>query len=348
VSALERISVAAIGNSVADLEAEALRAEAAGVECVWAPELFRAADTQAAYLAAKTERIDVATGILWAFTRSPFIMAVTALDIDEMAGGRFRLGMGAGVKRLNETWHNAEYGRPAPHLREAIEATRLIMRQAGAGEPIRYQGDYYDIDIKGWVRPHPPVRDVPPPIYTAAVQTGMARMAGDVADGLIGHPIQSLRWIDEVVIPGFEKGLRRSGRERADFDYLPTVCCVIDEDEAHALDLARRTISFYATVKTYAPVWEMHGFTDEANAAGEAFRRGDLAAVPAAISDAMVEAYCAAGPLDKVRGRVAATAERADGLFLTPPTYFISPDELGEYQNRIIDAFGPASGGAVV
>ena len=161
-SALERISVAAIGTSIAELEGEVARAEAAGIECVWAPELFRAADTQAAYLAAKTERIGVGTGIVWAFTRSPFIHAISALDIDEMSGGRFRLGMGAGVKRLNETWHNADYGRPAPHLREAIEATRLIMRQAGAGEPIRYQGDYYDIDIKGWVRPHPPAREAVP------------------------------------------------------------------------------------------------------------------------------------------------------------------------------------------
>ena len=289
---------------------------------------------------AKTEKIGVATGIAWAFTRSPFIVAVTALDIDEMSGGRFRLGLGSGVKRLNETWHNAEYGKPAPHLREAIEATRLIMRQAGKGEPIRYEGAYYDIDIKGWVRPHPAPRESVP-IYTAGVQGGMCRMAGDVADGLIGHPIQSLRWIDEVVVDSFETGLSRSGRERNDFDYLPTVCCAIDDDEARAIEMARRTISFYATVKTYMPLWEMHGFADNAVAAGEAFRRGDLAAVPAAISDEMVDAYCAAGPLDKVRARVEATAERADGLFLTPPTYFISPEELSEYQNRIIDAFGP-------
>lgn len=342
MGALDRISVAAIGNSVAELEAEALRAEAAGVECVWAPELFRSAPAQAAYLAAKTERIGVATGIVWAFTRSPFIHAITALDIDQMSGGRFRLGIGAGVKRLNETWHNAEYGRPAPHLREAIEATRLIMRKASSGEPIRYQGDYYDIDVKGWMRPQPAPRESVP-IYTAAVQAGMARMAGDVADGLIGHPIQSLRWIDEVVVPAFEQGLSRSGRERAEFDYLPTVCCAIDDDEGRALEMARRTISFYATVKTYMPLWEMHGFAANAVEAGEAFRRGDLAAVPAAISDEMVETYCAAGPLDKVRGRVEATAERADGLFLTPPTHFVAAEELVEYQNRIIDAFGPGS-----
>ena len=106
--------------------------------------------------------------------------------------------------------------------------------------------------------------------------------------------------------------------------------------------MARRTISFYATVKTYMPLWELHGFADNAAEAGEAFRRGDLAAVPAAISDEMVDTYCAAGPLDKVRARVEETAERADGLFLTPPTYFISPEELSEYQNRLIDAFGPA------
>jgi alkanesulfonate monooxygenase SsuD/methylene tetrahydromethanopterin reductase-like flavin-dependent oxidoreductase (luciferase family) len=214
------------------------------------------------------------------------------------------------------------------------------MQQAGAGEPIRFEGSYYDIDIRGWVRPHPAARESVP-IYAAGVQGGMCRMAGDVADGLVGHPIQSLRWIDEVVVDSFEKGLSRSGRDRGSFDYLPTVCCAIDDDEAQAIEMARRTISFYATVKTYMPLWELHGFADNAVAAREAFRRGDLAAVPAAISDEMVDTYCAAGPLDKVRARVEETAERADGLFLTPPTYFISPEELSEYQNRLIDAFGP-------
>src|SRR5215218_9103982 len=340
MSALDRISIAAIADTADDLAAQAREAEAAGIDCVWAPELFRSSVTQATWIAAATERIGVGTGIAWAFTRSPFILAVTALDIDEMSGGRFRLGLGAGVKRLNETWHGVEYGRPAPHLRETVEAVRLIMRNAPTGEPIRFHGTYHDIDIKGWVRPHPPARETVP-IYAAAVREGVARMAGDVADGLIGHPMCSLRWLDEVLVANFEQGLKRSGRQRSDLDFLPTVCCAISDDEAAAYDACRRTIAFYATVRTYAPLWELHGFGDAAGEVGNAFRAGDLARMPSLIPDEMVDAYCAAGPLDKVRERVEAVAERADGVFLSPPTYFIPPEELAAYQQRIISAFAP-------
>src|SRR4051812_35306642 len=137
VAALDRISIAAIGDTAADLTEEASVAEAAGIDCVWTPELFRSSVTQATWLAANTERVGVGTGIAWAFTRSAFILAVTALDIDEMSGGRFRLGLGAGVKRLNETWHGVDYGKPAPHLRETVEAVRLIMEKASSGGRIR-------------------------------------------------------------------------------------------------------------------------------------------------------------------------------------------------------------------
>ena len=339
--AIKRISIAAMGGDAADLAAQAREAEAAGIECVWAPELFRSSITQATWLAAKTERIGVGTGISWAFTRSPFILAVSALDIDEMSQGRFRLGLGAGVKRLNETWHGAEYGRPAPHLRETIEAVRLIVAGANAGEPIRYEGAYHDIDIKGWVRPDPAVRDEIP-IYTAAVREGMCRMAGDVADGLLGHPMCSLRWNEEVVIPNFEIGLQRSGRARTDLDFLPTVCAAIDDDEEAAYDALRRTIAFYATVRTYMPLWELHGFGEAAAAVGEAFRSGDYAAMPGHVSDEMVDAFGVAGPLEKVAARVAQTAELGDGVFLGPPTYFIAPELVIEYQRRLVEAFGPS------
>ena len=339
-AALDRVQIAGLGDSTGELAEQARAAEAAGIDGVWAIELFRSSLTQAMWLAASTESVAVGTGISWAFTRSPMIIALSALDIDEVSGGRFRLGLGAGVKRLNESWHGADYGRPAPHLRETVEAVRLIIEKAGSGEPIRYQGRYHEIDIRGWHRPHEKARETLP-IYTAAVQEGMARVAGDVADGMIGHPMCSIRWLDEVLVANLELGLTRSSRSRGDFDFLPAVCCAISDDEEAAYDAARRTICFYATVRTYAPLWAMHGFGERAAAVGDAFRRGDFAAMPSLVSDEMVDAYCAAGPLDKVRERVEAVAERGDGIWLGPPTYFLEPEQIGEYQRRIIDAFAP-------
>jgi probable F420-dependent oxidoreductase len=331
----------ALGESAEELAEGARAAEAAGAEGVRAIELYRSTFTQAAWLAAKTQTIGVGTGITWAFTRSPFLLAVSALDVDEMSGGRFRLGLGAGVKRLNERWHGVEYGRPAPHLRETVEATRLIMESASAGAPIRFEGEYHDIDIKGWARPHPPVREQVP-IYVAAVGEGMARMAGDVADGCLGHLICSPRWLSEVMLPNFEKGLGRSGRRRSDLDFIPGICVAIAQDDSEveaAYEAARKTLAFYATVRTYAPVFELDGFGSEAQAVGNAFRAGDVAGVAAAVTDEMVDTYCAVGTIDRVRDRVAATAELGDSVSLGPPTYFIPPEEVAEYQRRILDAF---------
>ena len=147
--ALDRVQIGGLGDSLAELGEQAREAEAAGIDCVWSVELFRSSITQAMWLAAGTESIGVGTGIAWAFTRSPMIIALSALDLDEASDGRFRLGLGAGVKRLNETWHGAAYGRPAPHLRETVEAVRLIIEQAGGSEPIRYSGEYHQHGDQG-------------------------------------------------------------------------------------------------------------------------------------------------------------------------------------------------------
>ncbi|MCB0830971.1 MAG: LLM class flavin-dependent oxidoreductase, partial [Solirubrobacterales bacterium] len=265
--------------------------------------------------------------------------AMSAMDIDEISGGRFRLGLGPGVKRLNETWHNAEYGRPAPHLRETIESVRAIIHAAAAGEAVSYKGEYYDLDIKGWFRSTPPVRaDIP--IYTAAVQKGMSRMAGDVADGLIGHIICSAQWIEQEIVPAFELGLSRSGRDRSSFTYLPSICVAIDDDYQRGLEAARKTLAFYSTVKTYLPLYELHGFGQNAADAGAAFRKGDLAGVAAAIPDEMVETYCAVGTPDKVREKVAEVAGFGDGILPGAPTYFIPNEQIVEYNERIIEVFG--------
>lgn len=341
MTAMERVSIGAMGATPGDLAALAKKAEAAGFESVWAIELFRNAFTQTTYLSTQTDSIDVGTGIAWGFVRSPMSMAMSAMDIDEISGGRFRLGLGPGVKRLNETWHNAEYGRPATHLRETIQAVREIIEAAAEVRPASFKGEYYDLDIKGWFRGAPPLR-AEIPIWTAAVQQGMARMAGDVADGLIGHPLCSARWIEEQIIPAFELGLSRSGRERSSFTYLPSICVAIDDDHERALDAARRTVAFYSTVKTYMPLYELHGFGQNAADAAAAFRKGDIEAVAAAIPDEMVETYCAVGTPDQVREKVAEVAALGDAIFPGAPTYFIPLEQITEYNRKIIETFGSA------
>ncbi len=339
MNAMEHVSLGVTGATPSEMAAFAAEAERSGVEALWALEIFRGAFTQATFLAAKTERADVGTGIAWAFTRSAMSLAMSAMDIDEISGGRFRLGLGAGVKRLNETWHNAEYGRPAPHLKETVEATRAIIHAAAAQEPVTFKGEYHDLDIRGWVRSTPPLR-AEIPIYCAAVQSGMARMAGDVADGMLGHPMCTARWIEEQVAPAYEEGLSRSGRSRADFTHIASICCAIDDDEQAARDAARRTVAFYATVRTYMPLYELHGFGENAAAAAAAFRNGDLAGVLAAIPDEMVDRYCAVGSEDAVRTRVEEIAERCDGILPGPPTYFLPEEQVETYNRRILDAFG--------
>lgn len=339
---MTKVAVAVTGSTPGEMAEFASEAEAAGVDSLWAIEIFRSAFTQATFLAGVTKSADVGTGIAWAFTRSAMSIAMSAMDIDEISGGRFRLGLGAGVKGLNGHWHNADYGRPAPHLRETVEAVRMIIEAAATQTPVRFEGEYHDLDIRGWVRQTPPLRATVP-IYCAAVQRGMARMAGDVADGMLGHPMCTARWIEEEQVPAYEEGLARSGRERGGFDHIAGICCAIDEDEEAALDAARRTVAFYATVKTYLPLFELHGFGAEATAAGQAFRKGDLAGVLAAIPDAMVERYCAVGPPDKVRERADEIGARVDGIMPGPPSYFLPGERILDYNRRILDLFGAAS-----
>lgn len=342
MGAMDKVSLGVTGDSPGQMAELARRAESGGIHRVWVIELFRNAFTQATYLSTETESVQLGTGIAWGFVRSPMSIAMSAMDIDEISDGRFTLGLGPGVKRLIETWHGVEYGRPAPHLRETIEAVRAIIASASAVEPVRFKGEYYDLDVKGWFRGTPPVREQIP-IFTAAVQEGMSRMAGDVADGLIGHPLCSTRWLEEKVIPAFELGLSRSGRSRSEFTFLPSICVAIDDDYQRGLDAARRTVAFYSTVKTYLPLYEMHGFGENAVRAAAAFRKGDIEGVAAAIPDEMVECYCAVGTPDQVREKVGGVAALADEIFPGAPNYFIPPEQIAEYNERIIEVFGSAS-----
>jgi len=327
-----------IGPGPADEVARAAaRAESAGFEAVWTSEMFHDPFLPLAAAATRTSRIGLGTSIALAFVRSPWVTALSALDLDVLSGGRFILGLGTGLKRLNERWHGVAYGKPTPHIREAVQVIRLITERAHGGEPIRFSGQYYDVDIQGWRRPQAPVRDRIP-IYLAGVREGMIRTAAAVADGLLGHPIYSLRWIRDVVLPSLARGLAESSRARQDFHLCLAVCCAVGKDSAAARRAAAATIAFYATVNTYEPLFAP--FSGEVQRIQTALMRGDTQGMVSAVSDEMIGAFAVVGTPDEARKRVAAYGELADTICLSPPDQLIEPAETESYRQALLATFG--------
>ncbi len=320
-----------------DVALLAAQAEAAGFDALWTAEMFNDPFLPLSAAATSTSSIGLGTSIALAFVRSPWVIALAALDLDRLSNGRFTLGLGTGLKRFNERWHGVAYGKPTPHIREVVQIVRLISENAHLGEPIKFRGQFYDLDIQGWRRPLEPVRPRLT-IYLAGVREGMIRTAAQVADGLLGHPLYSLRWTREVVIPSLSRGLREANRERADFRLCLGVCCAVDTDVTQARRAAAATIAFYATVQTYEPLFA--AFQPEMQAIQAAALRNDTAAMIDAVSDAMVDTFAAAGTPDDVRRKVAEYSQLADHVILSPPDQLLDPTETERYRQSIITTFG--------
>src|SRR5687768_3598408 len=190
---------------IADL---ARLAEDGGYESVWVAETAYSAYVQAALACQATSSVTVGTSIALAFPRSPTITAMTAWDLDELSGGRFILGLGSQVKRVNINRFSVPFEHPAPKLAEYVRVIRTIWA-ANRGEDVVHEGRFYNVTMPTFHgQPQPHRRDVP--IYLAAVGPIMCRTAGEVADGLLAHPLASPRYLSEVVRPAIAEGAERA------------------------------------------------------------------------------------------------------------------------------------------
>ena len=335
-----KLSYAPWGETIREQVSAAVAAEAAGFSHVWISELHRSAFVPAAAIAAATSTIGVGTAIALAFTRSPMITALTALDLDDLSGGRFTLGLGSGVRRLNEDWHNVPFGRAAPHLRETVAIVRRLVADAHLGKPIEIAGEHERVRIRGYERPFPPMRERIP-IHIAAVADAMTRLAGEIGDGWLGHELGSPRYLSERLLPNLSAGLARAARERSSLEVIASACCVIDDDSRAAKRWAAGLVSFYATVRTYEPFFDFHGFAPQAQEIQERFRAGDTKGMIDATPDEMVDALSLAGTPDEVRKRLASYEGIADGVKLSPPTHLVPPEVTRASQAAIIEHLAP-------
>ena len=315
----------------------ARRAEEAGFDSAWAPEFHNHSGPLAlAAAAAVTERIELGTAIAWAFGRSPLLTAVTALDLDEMSGGRFVLGLGTGTRRMRTDWLGAPAEKPATRLRETMAAVRAVWDSAEAGA-VDYEGEL----VRLKVRPYGRASQVRPriPIYVAAVNEGMTRMAGRVADGVVAHPMATARYIDEVMRPAIAEGAAEEERSPEDVAIADWVLIAVSPDRDQAREDAKRQIAFHATVRTYDAILDLHGFTDVAARIRELWKSFDLAAMTALVTDQMLDEMAVAGTPDECRAALERRARSADRLLLGAPVVATDPDRIRAYHDAIVETF---------
>ena len=201
-----------LGGDLRVLGALAGLAERAGFESVWCAETSRTAFVQAAVVATATSTVTVGTAIALAFPRSPAITAMASRDLAELSGGRFVLGLGSQVKRVNEQRFSVPFEHPAPKMAEFVEAVRAVLDAFSTGT-VDHRGRFYTVTMPPFPGAGPP--PAPVPLFVAAVNPGMAEAAGSVADGVLGHPMTSPRWVGEVLRPAIARGAQGAIRPRS-------------------------------------------------------------------------------------------------------------------------------------
>ncbi len=320
------------------LTAQAKQLESMGLEGVFAPQVYGPPFIPLATAAGVTERMRLATGIALAFVRSPFETAAAAMDLDRISNGRFTLGLGTSVRSWSEGFFGMEYGKPLAHMREVVEIVRLIIAKAHTGELKRYDGEYHHLDFSEFNPLGAPLR-TEIPVWIAGLRTPVLRLAGEIADGVLGHPIWSIDWATTKVMDDIKRGLDKGGRKREDIEFNMWLFVAPNPDKRQAIEDARATVAFYAGVGQYEEYFAAHGFRKEAQALQAGVRSGDYKSVRDLVTDDMAQTFVVCGTPDEVRARVSAIWEHADSATLVPPSYGLEPGALLGYAARIAQTF---------
>ena len=218
----------------------AIEADRLGVHSVWSPEAWGYdALTPLAYLAGQTKHVRLGTGIVQLGARTPALLAMSAMSMQALSGGRFILGMGASGPQVMEGWHGVRFAKPIARTRETIEIVRTITR----GERLAHDGEIYPLplpDSEGRsIRSMEKPVDVP--IYLAALGPANLALTGEMADGWIGNSF--LPESAEVFVDPIRVAAEAAGRTLSDLDLLVAVSAEFTDNVDEA---ARRHADGYA------------------------------------------------------------------------------------------------------
>jgi F420-dependent oxidoreductase-like protein len=293
--------------------------EEAGLDAVWMPEPYGFdAVSILGYLAARTRRVGLGTGIVPVFSRTPTTTAMSAAGLDWVSGGRALLGLGVSGPQVVEGWHGVAYDRPLRRTRETIEICRRVWRR----ESLAYNGSVYQIPLpstggtglgKRLKLMRPPVRSSIP-VYVAALGTNNVALTAEIADG----------WLPLFYSPARAGAVwgsaLREGRRRRDAAIGPLEICAgavvaIGEDAARHRELVRDRLALYiggmgaSGHNFYNELFQRYGYEREAQQIQSLYLSGRQRDAGAAITPAMLEEVTLCGPAGYVREKLAAYRE---------------------------------------
>ena len=291
-----------------------LEAERLGYTSVWTAEAYGSdAVTPAAWIAARTTRIHVGTGIMQIPARTPAMTAMTAMTLDALSGGRFRLGLGVSGPQVAEGWHGQPFGKPLTKTREYVDIVRAILRRE---KPVEFRGEYYQIpyagaDATGLGKPLKSILHgrATLPIYLAAVGPKNVALAAEIADGWIPVFFSARRgamfreWLTE--------GFQRRGGARDDFDVMPMVPVVVGADAAACRAVVKPRIALYVGGmgargrNFYNDIARRYGYEGAAKTIQDLYLGGKKAEAEAAVPDELVDEVARCGPRERIRERLA-------------------------------------------
>ncbi len=291
-----------------------MEAERLGYDSIWTAEAYGSdAVTPATWIAARTTRIHVGTAIMQIAARSPAMTAMTAMTLDALSGGRFRVGLGVSGPQVVEGWHGQPFGRPLRRTREYVDVVRAILRRE---KPLEYRGEYYEVpyagpDATGLGKPLKSILHGRPdiPIYLAAIGPKNVALAAEIADG----------WIPTFFSPRhmpmfrefLESGFRAApGKSRERFDIMPSVGVVVGDDVAACRAPIKARLALYVggmgarERNFYNQLACRYGYEEAAKTIQDLYLAGRKADAEAAVPDRLVDDVALCGPPERIRERL--------------------------------------------
>src|SRR5436853_1056366 len=279
-------------NEVVEL---AVEAEKLGLDVCWVAEAWGAdAPSALGYLAARTKRMLLGSGVLQVGTRSPVMVAQTAITLSNLSDGRFLLGLGASGPQVIEGLHGVPFDRPVQRTRETVE----IVRQVFEGGKITYAGTEFQIPLPGGEAV--PMRlsaraEHPIPIYLASLSPAMLRLTGELADGWLGTSFVP-EGAATAYLVHLDEGLAKSGRTRSDLDLCQgaEVAFAPTEDALGAMVAGRKKELAFSlggmgssSTNYYNRAYSRQGWADVAAEVRQQWQAGDHDGAASLVTDDM-------------------------------------------------------------